>query len=541
MPLVAENRSRESWSAVVLIICSVLMAWRMFSFISDYAVNLLYWDLWDIYPVIFSDGTWWETVRYQVGKTRQGPAFLLTRLIADFTSMNTRAESFAIGGMLCLSLGLAVSLKLLITRRFHLTDAILPLIVLTTVQQDTWVGVPNLAVSVTPLLLLLSICLAWFIPQVALRVSAVVLMNFILINSGYGLVAAPIMPALFTATLLQKFRKGETRDAIWAGVGLVGSLAAVALFLHGLIIDLAGDCSIAGSLEMFYLPGFLVLMFGKFVGLDFDHFGLISTLVGTFLFFAMLEAFVRHGRRLLASEDLNTRVNRVIFVLIGFSLLYTFLTAYGRICVSLLSSQSSRYMTLLIPGFLGLYIDLITRLEMKWRRTAMVALLAGAVLGAFSVDLVTDDGAARIRDSKARWKSCYLQKEDVLGCDEETRFPMFPREPEAFLPPKLEYLKANRLNLFAVDQGWFRFLQDPATRAGVPSPETWILEACSSRVVEVLPLDVSVILPLDRLPASFAGDPADRIIVATARSSGLDLATQDERIRRSDLVRVWSP
>ncbi len=71
--------------------------------------------------------------------------------------------------------------------------------------------------------------------------------------------------------------------------------------------------------------------------------------------------------------------------------------------------------------------------------------------------------------------------------------------------------------------------------------ETWVLEASASRIVEVLPLDVSVILALDRLPASFAGDPADRIIVATARSSGLELATQDERIRRSRLVGVWSP
>lgn len=71
--------------------------------------------------------------------------------------------------------------------------------------------------------------------------------------------------------------------------------------------------------------------------------------------------------------------------------------------------------------------------------------------------------------------------------------------------------------------------------------QTWILEASSPEIVEVVPLDVSVILALDRLPASFAGDPADRIIVATALSSGLDLATQDERIRRSDLVGVWVP
>ncbi|HVR41869.1 MAG TPA: type II toxin-antitoxin system VapC family toxin [Thermoanaerobaculia bacterium] len=71
--------------------------------------------------------------------------------------------------------------------------------------------------------------------------------------------------------------------------------------------------------------------------------------------------------------------------------------------------------------------------------------------------------------------------------------------------------------------------------------EPWILAASSPEIVEVIPLDVSVILALDRLPASFAGDPADRIIVATARSREMDLATKDDRIRKSRLIRLWSP
>lgn len=70
--------------------------------------------------------------------------------------------------------------------------------------------------------------------------------------------------------------------------------------------------------------------------------------------------------------------------------------------------------------------------------------------------------------------------------------------------------------------------------------ELWILEASGPGVVEVVPLDVSVILALGRLPDSFSGDPADRIIVATARSRELDLATRDERIRKSRIVRLWS-
>ena len=57
----------------------------------------------------------------------------------------------------------------------------------------------------------------------------------------------------------------------------------------------------------------------------------------------------------------------------------------------------------------------------------------------------------------------------------------------------------------------------------------------------MLPIDAAVILEIDRLPLSFNSDPADRIIVATARALDLPLATNDRRIRESHLVRIWNP
>jgi len=67
----------------------------------------------------------------------------------------------------------------------------------------------------------------------------------------------------------------------------------------------------------------------------------------------------------------------------------------------------------------------------------------------------------------------------------------------------------------------------------------WLPTAVAAESVTLLPMDVAVILALDRLPAGFHGDPADRIIVATARTHGLPLATRDASIRRSRAVKVW--
>lgn len=67
----------------------------------------------------------------------------------------------------------------------------------------------------------------------------------------------------------------------------------------------------------------------------------------------------------------------------------------------------------------------------------------------------------------------------------------------------------------------------------------WLPLATAPETVRVLPLDTDVVLAVKELPASFHGDPADRIIVATARAHGLPLVTRDANIRRSRLVRLW--
>jgi PIN domain nuclease of toxin-antitoxin system len=67
----------------------------------------------------------------------------------------------------------------------------------------------------------------------------------------------------------------------------------------------------------------------------------------------------------------------------------------------------------------------------------------------------------------------------------------------------------------------------------------WLPTAAAPETVTLLPMGVDVVLELDALPKSFHGDPADRIIVATARAHALPLATRDGNIRRSRAVQLW--
>jgi PIN domain nuclease of toxin-antitoxin system len=70
--------------------------------------------------------------------------------------------------------------------------------------------------------------------------------------------------------------------------------------------------------------------------------------------------------------------------------------------------------------------------------------------------------------------------------------------------------------------------------------QTWLGIAASPATVELLPITAAVVLEMNRLPASFHQDPADRLIVASARAAERPLATHDARIRRSRTATLWS-
>jgi PIN domain nuclease of toxin-antitoxin system len=74
-----------------------------------------------------------------------------------------------------------------------------------------------------------------------------------------------------------------------------------------------------------------------------------------------------------------------------------------------------------------------------------------------------------------------------------------------------------------------------------PSFEHWISQATKPGVVRILPLTTEIAVELASLPDKFHRDPADRVIVATARTHRLPLLTRDQRILSSGLVQRWKP
>lgn len=72
-----------------------------------------------------------------------------------------------------------------------------------------------------------------------------------------------------------------------------------------------------------------------------------------------------------------------------------------------------------------------------------------------------------------------------------------------------------------------------------PNPSAWLEKAIHPETVRLAQITRAVVEELFRFPKKFPRDPADRIIVATARALDVQVLTYNRGIKTSRLVRLW--
>jgi len=447
--------------AALLAGVSLFMSYRMFRLISAHAVNVLYWDQWDFWDPIFEQRGPWALFEHQHGPHRQGLGLLLTGLVADVSGWNTLVESFVIGAIVVLAMLAAVALKCRVAGPLAWSDVAIPLIVLTTAQYATFVGIPNPAPAALPLLLLLLYALAWTLPTLATRYPAVLGLNVALTWTGYGVFAGVLTPVLLTLDGGQRLHWGwgaskgfptrETprcRGALLALGALAGSLASAAMFSVGYVWAPAADCLVFPHQRPWEYAAFVGLMFSRVLELGTGPGRFVALAVGLALLVLALWALIHHVRRLLRGEIGGPRSSLAVTILLGYSLLYAAFTAVGRVCFGLDAATSSRYVTLMIPAVLGLYLAALAVERRALRRAILVVTVAALVPVHVPgrVDAVRE--SAWYSEGKRRWSACYLELRDIAACDRKSGFRIYPRPDVTRLRQKLELLEARRLNLF---------------------------------------------------------------------------------------------
>ena len=207
----------------------LLLSFRILNYIDDFAVNILYWDQWDFNQGLFSDYSLTDLFLQQHGPHRQGLGALVIKLVSNLTNWSSRAESFTIGIILIIAGLSALFLTKMWNGRLKAQDLAVFIPFVGLGSFEALVLTPNPAHGALPVLLVFLIAFSFLIKRVLLRYSSLLLLNFLLIFTGFGLFSGVVLPAIIGVSIIRAWR--WEKSAVWIHVGaLVFAIFSLVLF-----------------------------------------------------------------------------------------------------------------------------------------------------------------------------------------------------------------------------------------------------------------------------------------------------------------------
>jgi len=437
----SRNQFLDLLRAFALLLATAVLAGRLFLIVKRYSVNILYHDQWIFDDAtIFQDHSLLEIFRWQHGPHRQGLGGVLSKLIEPSLHWNSRYEAFGVWGIICLACLAAIWLKVRLFGKPIYADIVIPLFFFTPVQYESLIGGASPSHGPLPLLLVTLYCLAWTIKAERWKYVWVLVLNLFLIYTGFGLFMGVLTP--FVAGM--DFYRRRSRAAL---VACVVSIATTASFFVGYRTDTAAGCSVGVGNPVHYFL-FVGFMLANFIQIHVSRTLVLAIMIGSLL---TLLFVLTSGHFLIRTlRDKTPSVPRLIIcILLLYSLLFSFSTAYGRICLGLAAAQGSRYMTYLVLLFFALYLAALSA-QMRIEKNVFVGLVVGlGLLSSGFIERVNLESMQEIAHERQAWATCYLRTNDIDSCDRETDSYICWKPEPPDLQRKLEYFKQHRLNLYS--------------------------------------------------------------------------------------------
>ncbi|MGS5086790.1 hypothetical protein ACVC7V_09785 [Hydrogenophaga sp. A37] len=352
----------------VLVMLGVLLAARLLGMTWLLSVNVPFSDQWALLTRLYN-GFQWSDVPvafvWQHGPHRQGLSFAMVLPAYHLSDWNVRLDSFWIACVQLASGALALRLRRqLLPGSWSIWDALLLLAFWGVSGFETlWVA-PNASHSIFPLCLLMLLVNVWLWTPGWARTAVVAALVVALGFTGFGLTA---LPALALVLLLEAWRGAAARRR-HALVLLATCFLTVAAFLvdYRFVVSAEGFQSMRPN-PLDYLP-FMAAMLSYFVLMVQRASGWFIYPVGAVFLLAMLGAFVVGLRPLSArsgpsGHEASERLWQVCVILLGCSLVFALLTAYGRVQLGVEAATASRYTALVLPAVAALHLLLFRHRE----------------------------------------------------------------------------------------------------------------------------------------------------------------------------------
>lgn len=431
------------WLLAVTLAC----AGRLAFLIHHYGVNLFFCDQWEFNDaILFEKHSLWQIFTFQHGWHRQGLGSLIDLWIAPRLGWDSKRESYVLLVLLCCAVPLALALKKKLAGSLTAWDAVIPVILLSPLQYESLIVVPNLAQGALPILLLMAFAYCSQLANARLRLALVLVINFVAVFTGLTLFLGFLTPLWIAFDYLATPREQRSSLKLLAGA-YACSLATIVAFFVGYKFNPDIECFNPHLAPLVEYVQFLFVMFANYFGIrDTDWTAMVVGSVTLLPILAVFSAAIYKaftcGTR---ARDAKARAWCVPILLMAFSLLLCVNTAYARICGGLSLALAPRYALYIEPAALGTYLAFtMFDLPVRWKILPAVALLfAGVCLRQSNADM------RYYQQGKLRWMQCYAANKDVNACNAETHFQIYTHAPERTqLSHKLQLIQRLHINFY---------------------------------------------------------------------------------------------
>src|ERR1017187_5061756 len=432
-------------SLILVSVVFAALAFRLVRLTERYAVNIFFWDQWDINDAtLFQYHSLWEIFRWQHGPHRQGLGGLLAILVEPWFDWNSRTEAFLATGLVVIAALCALYLKYRLFGSLSWTDLVIPIIILSPAQWDSLWTTVNLSHGVLPLLLVILYCLVWTWRHERAKFALITVLNFLILYTGFGLFIGFLTPVLLIAT----YRGGHNKTAAaktYLVFSMIASVVSMASFFVGYRSDPSSGCSSLFSPSPVQYFWFMDLMYAHPFGVR--GIGLIPRFTGAIVFASVAAVAVAGWKQVFGNSGGHRALNLVPAVLSTYSILFCVSAALGRTCIGLFAAHASRYSNYMQLGILSLYLCALavgrSRLAMALSTVLLISLLPSLVVSPSDTR-----GMQMFSSRKAAWRTCYLGGHDIADCDRAFGA-VHPLPDTTHLKEKLDYLQATEQNLFS--------------------------------------------------------------------------------------------
>src|SRR5579864_1221127 len=235
------DHSHSRVAIVFVAVFFVLLAGRLLRLTSRYAVNIFFWDQWIFNnAALFQHHSAWEMFRWQFGP-RLGLGPLVSKLFDPHFHWNSRAESYLACGIVILAAACALWLKHRLFGEISVADISIPILYLSASQYEQLFINTDLAHGPLPLLLITLYCVAWTIPNVSPRYALVLILNFVITYTAFGLFLGFLTPLVLIVDFWVNLR-GRRRTALFSAAAVLLSLVSLASYFYGYKLQPAVNC-----------------------------------------------------------------------------------------------------------------------------------------------------------------------------------------------------------------------------------------------------------------------------------------------------------